>query len=99
MTAIITASDGHPYQFVHAVPEPVFVAEMPRTSHAHGTPHTGHATLLAYLDPVRPSCERLALLRLRCGRLAEIRASAICPATAVATRRLGPATAAERRTA
>lgn len=92
MTAIVTAADGRLYQHVTAPREAVFVADMPRiTSNPRATPHTGLALLLGYLDPVQPGGERLARLRLPNGRLVEMRASAICPATNLATRRLGPA--------
>lgn len=99
MTAFVTGADGRTYQHRTAEPEPVFIAEQPRIGSACGTPHSGHATLLAWLEPMMGG-ERLARVRMRGGGLVEVRASAICPAAGLATRRILPRPSSlDRRTA
>lgn len=89
MTAIVTGHDGRPYIHSAASGEAVFVAEQVRMGSACGTPHTGFATLLGWLDPMRDG-ETLARVRLPGGAIIDVRASAVCPAQGVAARRLGP---------
>jgi UDP-N-acetylmuramate--alanine ligase len=80
--------------------EPVFVdqiADMPRMGSACGQPHTGHATLLAQLDPVLPGSDPLAKVRLPTGRLIDVLACYIHEPGALAARRILPAAEAGRR--
>jgi hypothetical protein len=68
---------------------PVFVADMPRpSSDPHASPHFGHATLAAWLDPDQPGL-RLAWVRGPDGRLLAVRASALFPTVNLAARRIG----------
>jgi hypothetical protein len=97
MTAIVTGPDGRPYLFTRLPDRPVFVADMPRMGSACAQPHTGHATLLAQLDPVRPGSEPLAKVWLPNGRLIDVLACHIHEPGALATRRILPAAEAGRR--
>ncbi|UXQ89144.1 hypothetical protein [Synechococcus phage MinM1] len=97
MTAIVTGADGRPYMH-RTAREEVFVAEMPRaSSDPRATPHTGHALLVAWLDPVRPSDHPRAMVRCPDGRLLQVDAGAVCAADNLAGRRLGPAGPQARR--
>jgi hypothetical protein len=72
-------------------PRAVFIAEQPRIGSAAGTPHTGLATLHAWLKPVNAR-GLFACVKLPSGRDLIIRASAIAPAANVAAIRLSPLT-------
>ena len=91
MTVTLHTLGGRQFALRPAEPELVFVAEQPRLNSACDTPHTGHALLRAWLDPVMGS-EPLACVELPSGALMHVRASAICPATNLAALRLGPLT-------
>jgi hypothetical protein len=97
MTAIVTGPDGRAYLFTRLPDRPVFVADMPRVTSAAGQPHTGHATLLAQLDPVQPGSEPLAKVRLPTGRLIDVLACHIHEPGALAARRILPAAEAGQR--
>lgn len=103
MTVTLTQLGDRTFSLRGVPPEPVFIAEQPRTSSACDTPHTGPATLMAWLDPTLGG-EALGIVKLPSGRLLNIRASAIASAANLATIRLSPATrpaprATEGRTA
>jgi hypothetical protein len=91
MSIILHQMGDRTFSLRGVVPEPVFVAEQPRTSSACDTPHTGPATLLAWMDPTLGG-EPLGIVKLPSGRLLNIRASAIASAANLATIRLNPAT-------
>ena len=97
MTSIVTGPDGRSYLFTRVPDRPVFVADMPRMSSAAGQPHTGHATLLAMLDPIQPGGDALAKVRLPGGRLMDVLACYIHEPGALATRRILPAAEMGRR--
>lgn len=88
MTAVTLLSTG-PYRVVTAR-EDVFVAEMPRQRAASATPHTGHALLVAWLEPHGHAGERLARVRLPNGALITPAAAHVCPAEGLARRRILP---------
>lgn len=90
MTATVQAPNGRPYEHHTAGQIPVFVAEQPGMGSACGTPHTGHALLIARLTPLREGDLPLAMVRLACGRTFPVRADAIAEATGLATRRILP---------
>ena len=97
MTSIVTGHDGQPYLHSTTPPEPVFVADQRRATSAAAQAHTGHAVLVADLDPVRPGMERLASVRLPNGRIVPVLACHIAAQTGLATRRILPASAPARR--
>jgi hypothetical protein len=91
MTVTLHHLGGRTFSLRPVDPHFVFIAEQPGMTSAAGTPHTGFALLRAWLDPVTDS-EPLACVELPSGRQMHIRASAIAPATNLATIRLSPAT-------
>jgi hypothetical protein len=97
MTAIITGHDGRRYLHTATERRTVFVADMPRATNGRGTPHTGHAVLVAWLEPLNPGGEPLATVRLPNGAMLPVRASAICDAATIAARRIGTAAQPARR--
>ncbi len=98
MTAIVTGHDGRHYHWIPGGLDPVFVAEQPRSSDARATPHSGHALLVAVLEPVLGG-EPMAQVRLPSGGLIQVAAARICAADNLAARRLAPAPTLARRTA
>jgi hypothetical protein len=99
MTATLLHIGGKTFSLrAVAPPLPVFIAEQPCMTSANGTPHTGAATLLEWLDPVMGGVP-LATVKLPSGRQMRVRASAIASAANVAAIRLSPATRPAARAA
>ena len=97
MTAIVTGPDGRPYLYTAAPHRPVYVTDMPRITSAADQAHTGHATLVATLDPVQPGLEPLAKVRLPSNRVIDVLARHIAEPTGLAARRILPALPGLRR--
>lgn len=97
MTSIVTGPDGRSYLFTRVPDRRVFVADMPRMGSAISQPHTGHATLLALLDPVQPGGDQLAKVQLPNGRILDVLACYIHEVGALAARRILPAAEMGRR--
>lgn len=81
---------GRTYARRRAEREPVFVADQPRQSSAYDQAHLGPALLIEYLEPLMPQHERLAYVRLADGRVLDVAAAHLCPATGLAAHRILP---------
>lgn len=90
--------DRRSYQHRYAGLEPVFVADAGRSSSAWPCA-TGHALLVAWLDPIDPADPRLADVRIATGELRTVPAGAVCSAANLAAFRITAGTALLRRTA
>lgn len=94
MPTRVLAHDGRWYVSAPGGLDPVFVAD----GRGHAWPHTGHGLLVALLEPVQPTAEPLAQVRLPDGRVLPFAAAHIRPATNLAAARIGPRQPSARRT-
>jgi hypothetical protein len=97
MTAIVTGHDRRPYLYTAVPHRPVYVADMPRITSAADQAHTGHAVLVAMLEPIQPGLETLAKVRLPSHRVIDVLARHLAEPAGLAARRILPARTPLRR--